>query len=31
MMTPHIKSHHTAASLLKKGLFPDVSDERKAA
>lgn len=27
----HLKAHRTAASLLKKGLFPDVSDERKAA
>ena len=27
----HLKAHRTAASLLKKGLFPDVSDERRAA
>ena len=27
----HLKAHRTAASLLKKGLFPDVSVERKAA
>ena len=27
----HLKAHRTAASLLKKGLFPDVSDEPKAA
>jgi putative transposase len=27
----HLKAHRTAASLLKKGLFPDVSDARKAA
>ena len=27
----HLKAHRTAASLLKKGLFPDVSEERKAA
>jgi transposase len=26
----HLKAHRTAASLLKKGLFPDVSDARKA-
>ena len=26
----HLKAHRTAASLLKKGLFPDVSDEPKA-
>ena len=25
----HLKAHRTAASLLKKGLFPDVSDVRK--
>jgi putative transposase len=27
----HIKAHRTAASLLKKGLFPAVSGERRAA
>ncbi len=27
----HLKAHRTAASLLKKGLFPDVLDARKAA
>src|SRR5690554_621048 len=27
----HLKAHRTAASLLKKGPFPDVSEERKAA
>ena len=27
----HLKAHRTAASLLKKGLFPGVSDGRKAA
>ncbi len=27
----HLKAHRTAASLLKKGMFPDVSDEPKAA
>ena len=27
----HLKVHRTAASLLKKGLFPDVSDAPKAA
>ena len=27
----HLKAHRTAASLQKKGLFPDVSDARKAA
>ena len=27
----HLKAHRTAASLLKKGLFPDVSAARKAA
>ena len=27
----HLKAHHTAASLLKKGLFPAVSGARKAA
>jgi putative transposase len=26
----HLKAHRTAASLLKKGLFPDVSGVRKA-
>ena len=26
----HLKAHRTAASLLKKGLFPDVSGARKA-
>ena len=26
----HLKAHRTAASLLKKGLFPDVSGEPKA-
>ena len=26
----HLKAHRTAASLLKKGLFPDVLDARKA-
>jgi len=26
----HLKAHRTAASLLKKGLFPDVSDAQKA-
>jgi putative transposase len=26
----HLKAHRTAASLLKKGLFPDVSDAPKA-
>ena len=26
----HLKAHRTAASLLKKGLFPDVSDVPKA-
>ena len=25
----HLKAHRTAASLLKKGLFPDVSDAPK--
>ena len=25
----HLKAHRTAASLLKKGLFPDVSDAQK--
>ena len=27
----HLKAHRTAASLLKKGLFPGLSDGRKAA
>ena len=27
----HLKAHRTAASLLKKGMFPDVSGGRKAA
>jgi putative transposase len=27
----HLKAHRTAASLLKKGLFPDVSDAPKEA
>ncbi len=27
----HLKAHRTACSLLKKGLFPDVSDARRAA
>lgn len=27
----HLKAHRTAASLLKKGLFPAVSDEPRAA
>ena len=27
----HLKAHRTAASLLKKGMFPAVSGERKAA
>jgi hypothetical protein len=26
----HLKAHRTAASLLKKGLFPDVSGEPRA-
>ena len=26
----HLKAHRTAASLLKKGLFPGISDARKA-
>ena len=26
----HLKAHRTAASLLKKGMFPDVSDAQKA-
>ena len=26
----HLKAHRTAASLLKKGIFPDVSDGQKA-
>ena len=28
--TTHLKAHRTAASLLKKGLFPVASDARKA-
>ena len=27
----HLKAHRTAASLLEKGLFPDVSGAHKAA
>ena len=27
----HLKAHRTAARLLKKGLFPDVSDAPKVA
>ena len=27
----HLKAHRTAASLLKKGLFPDISEERRLA
>ena len=27
----HLKAHRTAASLLKKGLFPDISDAPRAA
>jgi len=27
----HLKAHRTAASLLKKGLFPDVSDAQTRA
>lgn len=27
----HLKAHRTAASLLKKGMYPDASGERKAA
>lgn len=27
----HLKAHRTAASLLKKGMFPDVSGAPKAA
>jgi len=27
----HLKAHRTAASLLKKGLFPDISDAPKVA
>ena len=27
----HLKAHRTAASLLKKGPFPDVSDAQRAA
>ena len=26
----HLKAHRTAASLIKKGLFPDVTDGSKA-
>jgi putative transposase len=26
----HLKAHRTAASLIKKGIFPDVSDGQKA-
>ena len=29
--TTHLKAHRTAASLLKKGLFPDVSGAQRAA
>jgi putative transposase len=29
--TTHLKAHRTAASLLKKGMFPDVSGAPKAA
>jgi putative transposase len=29
--TTHLKAHRTAASLQKKGLFPDISDAPKAA
>ena len=29
--TTHLKAHRTAASLLKKGLFPAASDEQRAA
>jgi transposase len=29
--TTHLKAHRTAASLLKKGLFPDASGARRAA
>ena len=29
--TTHLKAHRTAASLLKKGLFPDVSDAPRGA
>jgi putative transposase len=29
--TTHLKAHRTAASLLKKGLFPDVSDAPRVA
>jgi hypothetical protein len=28
---PHLKAHRTAASLLKKGLYPDVSGAPRAA
>jgi hypothetical protein len=28
---PHLKAHRTAASLLKKGMFPDASGAQKAA
>ena len=31
MDTTHLKAHRTAASLLKKGLFPDVSDAPRVA
>jgi hypothetical protein len=31
MDATHLKAHRTAASLLKKGLFPDVPDAPKAA
>jgi|TARA_R110000782_G_scaffold39664_4_gene91988 hypothetical protein len=27
----HLKAHRSAASLIKKGLFPDVSDAPRAA
>jgi putative transposase len=27
---PHLKAHRTAASLLKKGMYPDISDAPKA-
>ena len=30
MDATHLKAHRTAASLLKKGIFPDVSDAQKA-
>ena len=29
--TTHLKAHRTAASLLKRGLFPDVSGAQRAA